>query len=203
LSNGSSWTKQFSVDIFKKATKRLSDFGILEKAKQLGAVDLANSIESILKAPFHQAQVHGQWILSVPSQQATEDTRGVDTNRQCKRKLAVYEKPSRKRQSPETGTVPTPEEQASDSYSQGSCSPQSLSIASTLSIAPSRSIVSTSLPTQSQHSSTSNHTNRAAIEQVVYSRRSGGSKRQRVDPKGRRNQQQHGELVYLSMSDNS
>ena len=62
------------------ASKKLRNLGILEKAQQCGAMDLANHIEHTLKAPFQVAvqtqQSVGQWIVpmvSMPGEQASRN----------------------------------------------------------------------------------------------------------------------------------
>jgi hypothetical protein len=50
LTDGSSWIKHLPQYAYGKAAELLTDFGIFEKAQQSGAVDLARSIETILKA---------------------------------------------------------------------------------------------------------------------------------------------------------
>lgn len=66
-----SWIKHLPQDSYDKAAKLLRKLGIFEKAQRSGAVDLANRIENLLRAPFQSAvptQPHvGQWILPVMS----------------------------------------------------------------------------------------------------------------------------------------
>lgn len=81
LSNGPSWIKHLPQSAYDRAAKLLLDFGIFEKAQKSGAVDLARSIEAILKAPFQcavPARSHGQWILPIPPQQTTNDARDIE-----------------------------------------------------------------------------------------------------------------------------
>lgn len=66
-----SWTKHLPQDSYDRAANLLRKLGILEKAKRYGAVDLANQIERIPKAPFHsvvpmQPQVN-QWVFPIIS----------------------------------------------------------------------------------------------------------------------------------------
>lgn len=78
--NGFSWIKHLPLSAYDKAAKLLNEFCILEKAQQSGAVDLAKSIETILKAPFQSTvptQSLGEWILPIPSQQTTGSAGGA------------------------------------------------------------------------------------------------------------------------------
>ncbi|KAE9965479.1 hypothetical protein EG327_000466 [Venturia inaequalis] len=74
------WIKHLPLSAYDKAAKLLNEFCILEKAQQSGAVDLAKSIETILKAPFQSTvptQSLGEWILPIPSQQTTGSAGGA------------------------------------------------------------------------------------------------------------------------------
>lgn len=84
LSNRFSWVKHLPLSSYHKAAKLLNEFGILEKAQQSGAVDLARSIETILKTPFQSTvptRSQGEWILPI-SPQRTPNISGV-AGRKC------------------------------------------------------------------------------------------------------------------------
>ena len=78
FSNDFSWIKHHPQNAYDQAAERLITFGVFEKTQQTGALDLARSIEAILKASFKctvPARIHGEWILSVPSLPVTNDER--------------------------------------------------------------------------------------------------------------------------------
>ena len=189
LSNGFSWIKHLPQNAYDQTAERLINFGIFEKAQQTGALDLARSIEAILKAPFKctvPARIHGEWILSVPPLPVTND----------EREPAAEQSP-RKRWRPDTEMEQEPcisttqprqvlaieEEVFGDSRSPvhdtGSCSFQSDSFASTSSITPSQSNSSTppTTPNRSNESTPSiaedqpsfmlNNVNYEAAQQLV------------------------------------
>jgi hypothetical protein len=84
LFNYFSWVKHLPLSAYDKAAKLLNEFGILEKAQQSGAVDLARSIETTLNVPFQstvQTHSHGEWILPIFPQQTTDSAGGVE--RKC------------------------------------------------------------------------------------------------------------------------
>ncbi|KAF1366161.1 hypothetical protein EJ07DRAFT_150612 [Lizonia empirigonia] len=76
----SNWTKVLTRHEIKAAGKLLVNLGIYREAQRLDAIDLGGSIATILRKPFESAvplQAHGQMILSISPQKATNGATAV------------------------------------------------------------------------------------------------------------------------------
>ncbi|KAF2020325.1 hypothetical protein BU24DRAFT_387615 [Aaosphaeria arxii CBS 175.79] len=177
------WVKHLPLSAYDKAAKLLKKFGILEKAQESGAVELARGIETILKRPFQSTipvQSQGEWILPISPQQTTTIVGGAAPREHASRlqkRESETEASPRKRQRSETSTsqnpyLPPPQIRqdlvSGDEQATDTCSPAYDSFASPSNTTRSQSIdSSTSATTDSQ--SPVDHINYEQIDQPAVS----------------------------------